>query len=806
MSSAIKPISKLDIHKICSGQVVLNLATAVKELIENSLDAKSLFVEIKLKEFGKDLIEVIDNGVGVHPDNFEGLGLKHHTSKIQDFSDLSSVETFGFRGEALSSLCALSDVIVITKHSSQICGTKLVFDHQGLIKSQVPYPRQVGTTVTLLNLFSTLPVRHKEFQRNLKKEFGKMIQVITGYCLVATSVKILCSNQSKTLNNILLSTHGRSTVLENISCIFGSKQTSNLLVIKKVIPEEIYVETQHFFEIDGYISNCDHSCGRSSKDRQFYFINSRPCEPLKIIKIVNEIYHQYNQNQYPFVYLNILIERAQVDVNVTPDKRQIFLTNEKYLLTILRASLNKLYESIPSTYKINTSLYESTSLKRIYNETSIENTKTKQPKLDSAFEIDNLERNNSQSSKQMENEPKCILKKFKDFSTATKNISKQTQEVSSSVSEIIDRKIFHSNICGSDTMNYTNTIISYNDKINESIDINNDHDNCITSFNLKNVTSDNSCDLFNIILSEELKTREKTLQTFDCHIKHKNLKKKNECSGNTVIASIHNNLPINHNKSIEIDESNFSKHRRIFAVEININNIKEYFTYFNNKKKKNQNIKTKFFATIDPGKNQQAENELSREITKDMFKQMSIIGQFNLGFIITKLDGDLFIVDQHATDEKYNFEILQLNTKITSQKLFLPQQLDLTSINEMVLMENLNIFRMNGFDFDINENAETTKKIKLTTIPMSKNCQFGKEDVEELIFMLQDAPQTLCRPSRVRSMFASRACRKSVMIGSVLTAKDMRKIIDHMGVIEQPWFCFRWLSQLTSAHTSSAVL
>lgn len=149
------------------------MATAVKELIENSLDAGATSIGLKLKEFGKDTVEVTDNGAGVHPDNFEGLGkhcisfikisiiylnvhyfhnilflfvaLKHHTSKIQNFSDLTSVETFGFRGEALSSLCALSNVTVITRHLSQECGTKLVFDHQGNLKLKVPNAMQVCT-------------------------------------------------------------------------------------------------------------------------------------------------------------------------------------------------------------------------------------------------------------------------------------------------------------------------------------------------------------------------------------------------------------------------------------------------------------------------------------------------------------------------------------------------------------------------------------------------------------------------------------------------------------------------------------
>ena len=103
----VQAIDKRSVHQICSGQVVVTLATAVKELVENSLDAGATMVEVRLKNWGSECLEVVDNGSGVLPENFAALALKHHTSKLNVFSDLVGVETFGFRGEALSSLCAL---------------------------------------------------------------------------------------------------------------------------------------------------------------------------------------------------------------------------------------------------------------------------------------------------------------------------------------------------------------------------------------------------------------------------------------------------------------------------------------------------------------------------------------------------------------------------------------------------------------------------------------------------------------------------------------------------------------------------
>ncbi|XP_054511827.2 probable E3 ubiquitin-protein ligase DTX2 isoform X2 [Pan troglodytes] len=167
-AKAIKPIDRKSVHQICSGPVVLSLSTAVKELVENSLDAGATNIDLKLKDYGVDLIEVSDSGCGVEEENLEGLTLKHHTCKIQEFADLTEVETFGFQGEALSSLCALSDVTISTCHASAKVGTRLVFDHDRKIIQKTPFPHR-GTTVSVKQLFSTLPVRHKEFQRNIKK-------------------------------------------------------------------------------------------------------------------------------------------------------------------------------------------------------------------------------------------------------------------------------------------------------------------------------------------------------------------------------------------------------------------------------------------------------------------------------------------------------------------------------------------------------------------------------------------------------------------------------------------------------------
>lgn len=242
------------------------------------------------------------------------------------------------------------------------------------------------------------------------------------------------------------------------------------------------------------------------------------------------------------------------------------------------------------------------------------------------------------------------------------------------------------------------------------------------------------------------------------------------------------------------DKEKDTSRRKSVAVNVNIEKVRALFNKKNVTSEENYSNgdgrpRVRFYAEIDPSKNKSAEQELSKEISKEMFSKMEIIGQFNLGFIITRLAHDLFIVDQHATDEKYNFETLQAQTTLKNQKLVIPQALDLTAVNECILMDNLEIFIKNGFNFVIDGDAEPTKRVRLAAKPISQNWEFGKEDIDELLFMLQDSPHTMCRPSRVRAMFASRACRKSVMIGTALNKSTMRQLVNHMGEIEQPWNC-----------------
>ena len=150
----IKAMDKRSVAKICSGQVVVDIATATKELVENALDAGATHVEVRLKDCGAALIEVSDNGGGVAPDDYANIALKYHTSKLETFDELEAVRSFGFRGEALSSICEISGSFeVTTRRVAEPVGAKLAFSRDGKLARRAPVARAVGTTVSIHRLF-----------------------------------------------------------------------------------------------------------------------------------------------------------------------------------------------------------------------------------------------------------------------------------------------------------------------------------------------------------------------------------------------------------------------------------------------------------------------------------------------------------------------------------------------------------------------------------------------------------------------------------------------------------------------------
>uniref|UniRef100_A0A8C5AQU2 PMS1 homolog 2, mismatch repair system component n=1 Tax=Gadus morhua TaxID=8049 RepID=A0A8C5AQU2_GADMO len=658
--------------------------------------------------------------------------------------------------------------IVVTCHESAQVGTKLVFDHNGHLVQRCPHPRQQGSTVSLGQLFYTLPVRHKEFQRNIKKEFTKMIHVLQSYCIISTGVRITCSNQTgQGKRSPVLNTSGSPCMRDNIGAVYGPKQLQSLLPFQQLRPTDVVKEDygltnaelpEELFTITGFVSRGDHGVGRSATDRQFFFINKRPCDPSKVTKIVNEVYHMYNRHQYPFVALNIAVASECVDVNVTPDKRQIFLQEEKLLLAILKTSLMAMYESGVNKISLN---HKPSNLKE-------DEHKVQRPRSSLNMSPVKPLREATRSSPA----GRSSLDAFRYGKTQDGDIEDSGR--GSSLSE-----------CDSQT-----TATPESPRCSSEATPPDKHP-CIADVLASEEPLDQHCSEPE---AQGTKTEPSTSREEDPAPGPDSKRARTQGSQDSVGSSAgpEPTKRDSSRSSLSKVDAPVSLQKRTAPLRFCFQELASRLRRLNELQRQMDSDRLKyrrFRAKISPGENQSAEDELRKEISKDTFKDMEIIGQFNLGFIITKLNSDIFMIDQHASDEKYNFEMLQQHTALQGQRLIAPQKLHLPAVSENVLMENVDIFQKNGFDFLIDEEAQVMERVKLVSLPTSKNWTFGPADIEELIFMLSDSPGVMCRPSRVRQMFASRACRKSVMIGTALSVSEMKKLVVHMGEIEQPWNC-----------------
>ncbi|XP_076814664.1 mismatch repair endonuclease PMS2-like [Clavelina lepadiformis] len=796
----IKAIDKGTVHQICSGQVVLDLATAIKELVENSLDAGANCVEVKLKDWGLEQVEVIDNGSGVEKKNFAALTLKHQTSKLRDFSDLEAAGTFGFRGEALSSLCALCDVTISTKYANETIAYKLDYNHDGHIINETSTARQTGTTVTLRNIFSSLPVRHKEFKKNIKKEYTKALGVLSAYCIISTDAKISCSNQTGSgKKSVVLATQGFASLEKNIASIFGAKQLKTLKEFKQISPSAEVCEDYHIKEsealeisklytISGLVSDTVHGNGRSSSDRQFFFINSRPVDLVRLAKVINEVFHSYNRHQYPFVVLNIETKRESVDVNVTPNKRQVFLHHEKLLLAIVKTSMIELYkqDGKQEIGSVRQSLHSGNftnnfqrSVKGAVEDGRCDATDDGDTDIfhQSSFS-GKIDETHSQSTTINAQDETCVFSLLSKFKRKGDSVGHPpSSDRKRAASELPSKYPSGAKLPRTEAFTKTS---------------NSDREFELASQNVAAGAKSPHSESEGAVKIEYIKSCDldpNPEEKFSAPLIANRTSFYSTSSVEDAERDVEQYPASDREPTVVYDEDTNTKCLHKEPLSFSMQLLKKKLLNLGDDGQ-NSEVTSRFRAKINPCENTTAENELSRNLCKDAFLEMTPLGQFNLGFIIARHRKDLFIIDQHASDEIYNFETLQQTTEIHTQTLVLPQKLELTAADRLVLTDNMSIFQRNGFDFMIKKNEESDQEtLYLTRVPLSKNWEFGCDDVEELIFMLSDAPGVMCRPSRVRKMFASRACRKSVMIGTPLNMKNMTKLIRHMSQINHPWNC-----------------
>lgn len=321
--SKIKIMDEILANKIAAGEVVERCASVVKELVENSIDAKSSEIKIELIDSGTRSIQVIDNGIGMDKEDAILAFNRHATSKLQTEDDLFHIHTLGFRGEALSSIASVSEVVL--KTCNHQVGTEVKIEGGKVIDIQ-PCESRKGTKIEINNLFYNTPARLKHM-KSLYTELASITDYVNKIALSYPNIKFTLINN----NNVLLNTDGSGNLLKVIHAIYG------LNITKKMI--EVHGENNDY-EISGYISLPE--IHRSNRNGMITLVNGRVVRNIELNHVINDSYHSYKpDNRYPIVVLNIETDPTLIDVNIHPTKMDVKFSKMQELLELVESMIKE---------------------------------------------------------------------------------------------------------------------------------------------------------------------------------------------------------------------------------------------------------------------------------------------------------------------------------------------------------------------------------------------------------------------------------------------------------------------------------
>lgn len=323
----IRILDPKTVHKIAAGEVVERPASVVKELVENSIDAAACTIRIELSSSGGVItaIRVIDDGIGMSPDDSMLAFAPHATSKIAGIADLESLRTLGFRGEALASIAAVSKVTLSTKEREgrAVAGTRVVIDG-GTIREHKETGTPTGTNILVTDLFFNTPAR-KKFQKSLATEITHITGIIEGIALSHREISVHLTHNGKEL----VATEQSTRLLDTIARLFGNLVAGDLIPVGHTIP---------FASVSGYISRP--SLFRKNKSRIILSINGRYVSSEPLSSAIIEGYGTLlSKERFPVAILCLAIDTALVDVNVHPAKKLVRLSHEREICSAVREAV-----------------------------------------------------------------------------------------------------------------------------------------------------------------------------------------------------------------------------------------------------------------------------------------------------------------------------------------------------------------------------------------------------------------------------------------------------------------------------------
>ncbi len=406
-------------NQIAAGEVVERPSSVVKELVENSIDANSSNITIEILDGGVSLIKVIDDGNGIEPEDLKKAFMPHATSKIKNIADIYSINSMGFRGEALASIASVSKVSLKSKVPYEEEGREISLEAGNII-----YDGEVGinngTIIEVRDLFFNVPAR-KKFLKSNARETAIISDIINRIALANPNISFkLYSNNKKVLH-----TYGNGNLVDTIRSVYNKETSSNLIEFEK------HLDT---ITVYGFIGNKE--LARKSRNNQSIFVNKRYIKDRALNVAVENAYRSFNtSDKFPFFILFIEIYPELVDVNVHPTKSEIKFSNEKEVFSAVYSAVhNSFGNSIKDEFNIENEIsYDNYKEKEEINQLTFENKISELTKLENEYKIiDETFRNNPELKKKTVSIP-VYLNKIDNLDYNSTNFDNNNLEIEKSV-------------------------------------------------------------------------------------------------------------------------------------------------------------------------------------------------------------------------------------------------------------------------------------------------------------------------------------------------------------------------------------
>lgn len=737
----MRKIAVLDqntIDKIAAGEVVERPSSVVKELVENAIDAGATAVTVEITDGGKKLIRITDNGAGIEADQIPLAFLRHATSKIEKVEDLEQIASLGFRGEALSSIAAVSQVELITKTPSAVSGSRYIIEG-GVEHSLEELGAPEGTTFLVRNLFYNTPARNKFLKSDMTE--ANYIHTLMEQLALShpeISFKYIQNRQVK------LHSSGNYSVKDVIYSVYGRDITKALL--------DAEFEND-FMKITGFVGKPE--IARGNRSFENYYINGRYVKNNIITKAIESAYKGFlMQHKFPFVSLQMQMEGNDLDVNVHPAKREVRFAREQEVYeavydTVRRALTGK--EMIP---KVSVGRPEPET-----KETPVKSVSVPEP-----FEKKRREQLYGHTEKEMQ---ETGISGDRAYSGAGSFVSKKTKSW-------MERPAYQSTV--------KEPSVSYSASHT-------------TETKKPQVFSASEEDLFQGTL------REKQEEELKRETETKRLAEENRELKNTGYSQMKNTVPVSENtnqkKEHWISEKEKPESGDFLSEPAEITHTSDSPEKTAQNLETVISVETEpgiSAAESDQNSHEMAEQEprqleLFEEklLAPESRERIRLVGQIFDTYWLAQFGDNFYIIDQHAAHEKVYYERLVKSFRektVDSQYLNPPLIVTLNLQEENILKENQKYFSQFGFEIE----EFGGKEYRISAVPATL---YGFS--EEALFLEMLDQLSGSREKDALDIFASRlatmACKAAVKGNHAMSAKEAEKLIDELLTLDNPYHC-----------------